>query len=202
VSVASSSCSLEGRRRNDEEIERARSSTLLHLSSFRRRASILHAQKQAAAGPAPAIPRKSHHPDSDLARAIALSLAEAQASSGTNRPGFVPTVSEPPIRGGRKEEGTDGEEDEDLRAAIEASLKEMRDAPSAPVGGEENGGEDSRRPVSFAFYSLVLLFGRLLSRGCFVSYSRADFFFVFFSSLVRISMSTRTSSLQGRRTRS
>ncbi|KAL7414353.1 hypothetical protein BDY24DRAFT_339617, partial [Mrakia frigida] len=121
-----------------------------------KQASLLHAQKQAAAGPAPAIPRKSHHPDSDLARAIALSLAESQASSGTNRPGFVPTVSEPPIRGGRKEEGTDGEEDEDLRAAIEASLKEMRDAPSAPVGVGEEGGGEERRSVSSAFaFSVV-----------------------------------------------
>lgn len=114
------------------------------LVSFNRATILHHASR--AAGPAPAIPRKSMNPDSDLARAIALSLAESQASSGTNRPGFVPVSSEPPIRGGRKEEGNDGEEDEDLRAAIEASLKEMRDAPSAPVGAED--GDDSRKPVS------------------------------------------------------
>jgi growth factor-regulated tyrosine kinase substrate len=80
--------------------------------------------------------------ESDLARAIALSLAEANASaSGGGSRGFVPAPvygSEPPLTdGGRKDSAVDrtaNEEDEDadLRAAIEASLREMAAAPSAP----------------------------------------------------------------------
>lgn len=81
--------------------------------------------------------------ESDLARAIALSLAEANAdASGGGSRGFVPAPvygSEPPLTdgSGRKVTAVDrttNEEDEDadLRAAIEASLREMAAAPSAP----------------------------------------------------------------------
>lgn len=89
-------------------------------------------------------PRDSARRDaeSDLARAIALSLAEANASaSGGGSRGFVPAPvygSEPPLTDcGRKDTAVDrtaNEEDEDadLRAAIEASLREMAAAPSAP----------------------------------------------------------------------
>ncbi|CAE6464366.1 unnamed protein product [Rhizoctonia solani] len=75
--------------------------------------------------------------DDDLQRAIALSLAEAQANASghRDRPGYVPAVrSEPPL-------AEYGEEDADLRAAIEASLRESQ-APraSAPVP-EESAAE-------------------------------------------------------------
>ncbi|KAG8687941.1 Vacuolar protein-sorting-associated protein 27 [Ceratobasidium sp. 395] len=66
--------------------------------------------------------------DDDLQRAIALSLAEAQANANgySDRPGYVPAArSEPPLA----EYGA-GEEDADLRAAIEASLREAQ-APQA-----------------------------------------------------------------------
>jgi growth factor-regulated tyrosine kinase substrate len=66
--------------------------------------------------------------DDDLQRAIALSLAEAQANANgyTDRPGYVPAArSEPPLA-----EYADGEEDAELRAAIEASLREAQ-APRA-----------------------------------------------------------------------
>lgn len=74
--------------------------------------------------------------DDDLQRAIALSLAEAQANANgySDRPGYVPAArSEPPLA-----ETTAGEEDADLRAAIEASLREAQ-APqaSAPAPVEE-----------------------------------------------------------------
>ncbi|QRW05797.1 vacuolar protein sorting-associated protein 27 [Ceratobasidium sp. AG-Ba] len=64
--------------------------------------------------------------DSDLQRAIALSLAEAQANANgySDRPGYVPAArSEPPL-------AEYGEEDADLKAAIEASLREAQ-APQA-----------------------------------------------------------------------
>lgn len=76
--------------------------------------------------------------DDDLQRAIALSLAEAQANANgyTDRPGYVPAArSEPPLA---EPTSGDGEEDADLRAAIEASLREAQ-APqaSAPAPAEE-----------------------------------------------------------------
>ncbi|CAE6389706.1 unnamed protein product [Rhizoctonia solani] len=70
--------------------------------------------------------------DDDLQRAIALSLAEAQANANgyTDRPGYVPaTRSEPPV-------AEYGEEDADLRAAIEASLRESQ-APRASAPAPE-----------------------------------------------------------------
>lgn len=99
-------------------------------------------------------------------------------SSGHSRPGFVPaTSSEPPIRGGRKEEGVDGgaDDDEDLRAAIEASLREMRDAPSAPAAG---GAEED----VVSSHSHPHFYRRLLT--------------------LSLSTSTRRSSTRGRRMRS
>ncbi|CED83781.1 Membrane trafficking and cell signaling protein HRS, contains VHS and FYVE domains [Phaffia rhodozyma] len=113
---------------------------------------------------APQIPGKSAAPRSradkeneDLQRAIALSLAESSSSSRT---GFVPAepygaMSEPPLRGkdGRRLEGNDSnrhaaqendEDDPDLLAAIEATLRDMRDAPSAPAGIPSEDVENTR----------------------------------------------------------
>ncbi|KAL5640611.1 hypothetical protein ACGC1H_001179 [Rhizoctonia solani] len=70
--------------------------------------------------------------DDDLQRAIALSLAEAQANANgySDRPGYVPTArSEPPL-------AEHGEEDAELRAAIEASLRESQ-APRASAPAPE-----------------------------------------------------------------
>ncbi|WVQ99978.1 hypothetical protein IAU59_007121 [Kwoniella sp. CBS 9459] len=86
-------------------------------------------------GPAPAVPgrtpRSRADVDADLQRAIELSLAESQPG-GSNFVG-----SEPPIA--RKSGHTTAEEDdEELRLAIEASLRDMERArPSAPTGFDE-----------------------------------------------------------------
>ncbi|WVR07579.1 hypothetical protein IAU60_004621 [Kwoniella sp. DSM 27419] len=88
-----------------------------------------------ADGPAPAVPGRTPRSradlDADLQRAIELSLAESQPG-GSNFVG-----SEPPIA--RKSgHGTAEEDDEELRLAIEASLRDMERArPSAPVGLDE-----------------------------------------------------------------
>lgn len=86
------------------------------------------------AGPAPAVPGRTPRSradyDADLQRAIELSLAESRNMGG------VPIVgSEPPLsRKGRTAE----DDDEELRLAIEASLREMEMArPSAPNGYDE-----------------------------------------------------------------
>ncbi|OCF42696.1 vacuolar protein sorting-associated protein 27 [Kwoniella heveanensis CBS 569] len=85
--------------------------------------------------PAPAVPGRTPRSradlDADLQRAIELSLAESQPG-GSNFVG-----SEPPIA--RKSGNTTAEEDdEELRLAIEASLRDMERArPSAPSGLDE-----------------------------------------------------------------
>ncbi|KAG8715154.1 Vacuolar protein-sorting-associated protein 27 [Ceratobasidium sp. 423] len=81
--------------------------------------------------------------DDDLQRAIALSIAEAQANVNkyNDRPGYVPAArSEPPL-------AEYGEEDADLRAAIEASLRDAQ-APraSAPVPEEPAAGRPTWAP--------------------------------------------------------
>lgn len=79
--------------------------------------------------------------DEDLQKAIALSLQESQ---GHQRNGYVPAtssswpgVSEPPVvdPSSRPKAGANDEEDDpELRAAIEASLREMQaPLPSAPA---------------------------------------------------------------------
>ncbi|KAJ3485136.1 hypothetical protein NLI96_g5188 [Meripilus lineatus] len=83
--------------------------------------------------------------DADLQRAIQLSLQEVGAAGGY-RPGYVPSpspwqISEPPLvdrRSYPNPTSTQEEEDDpDLRAAIEASLREASaPKPSAPVGIE------------------------------------------------------------------
>lgn len=77
--------------------------------------------------PAPAVPgrtpRSRRDFDADLQRAIELSLAQSQ-------PGQL-QPSEPPIA-----LRSDMSEDEQMRLAIEASLRDMEQAPSAPVGEE------------------------------------------------------------------
>ncbi|KAI0825330.1 hypothetical protein BC628DRAFT_1374595 [Trametes gibbosa] len=77
--------------------------------------------------------------DADLQRAIQLSLEEVGAAGG-RRPGYVPSpsswqTSEPPLvdRAGSRYAPAQ-EEDPDLRAAIEASLREANaPKPSAPI---------------------------------------------------------------------
>lgn len=92
------------------------------------------------APPAPPVPNKrtprsAQDMDADLQRAIALSLAESQPGGSS----YVP--SQP----GRKLEGTDEDDDEQLRLAIEASLREMSNVrPTAP--GEPEA-EPELRPL-------------------------------------------------------
>jgi growth factor-regulated tyrosine kinase substrate len=86
--------------------------------------------------------------DAELQRAIQLSLEEVGAS-GRNRPGYTPSqpapsaygwqTSEPPIveRSAPSRAPVDDEDDPDLRAAIEASLREANaPRPSAPIDVE------------------------------------------------------------------
>ncbi|EIW86229.1 ubiquitin binding protein [Coniophora puteana RWD-64-598 SS2] len=81
--------------------------------------------------------------DADLQRAIQLSLAEVGAA-GSRRPGYVPAQpspsaaawSEPPLvdRSTHPSHAPEEEDDPDLKAAIEASLREASaPRPSAPV---------------------------------------------------------------------
>ena len=88
--------------------------------------------------------------DTDLQRAIRASLAETGArNGGSYRPGYVPSQpspsaykyqsSEPPLvdRKTRPDATNDEDEDPDLKAAIEASLREANaPRPSAPVSSE------------------------------------------------------------------
>ncbi|KIO21691.1 hypothetical protein M407DRAFT_28752 [Tulasnella calospora MUT 4182] len=93
--------------------------------------------------PRPAKPKSAREQaDEDLQRAIELSLRESQ--QGSSRPGYVPAtsaswpgVSEPPEfdRSTRPQGPAEEEEDDpELRAAIEASLRDVQaPRPSAPV---------------------------------------------------------------------
>ncbi|KAI0791692.1 hypothetical protein C8Q75DRAFT_805300 [Abortiporus biennis] len=86
--------------------------------------------------------------DADLQRAIQLSLQEVGAAGGT-RPGYIPSpsswqISEPPIVDRQPYTKPSEEDDPDLRAAIEASLKEANaPKPSAPLGIETPRGEQA-----------------------------------------------------------
>lgn len=87
--------------------------------------------KSANIRPPPAVPgrtpRSKRDLDADLQRAIELSLQDSQPASRE----FV--GSEPPLRTGTVED-----DDEQLRLAIEASLRDMDQArPSAPIGMDE-----------------------------------------------------------------
>jgi growth factor-regulated tyrosine kinase substrate len=86
-----------------------------------------------SSGPAPAVPgrtpRSRQDLDADLQRAIEMSLAESQPGGGN----FI--GSEPPVA---RTAGTVEDDDEEMRMAIEASLRDMdRARPSAPDGYEE-----------------------------------------------------------------
>lgn len=99
--------------------------------------------------PKPKTPRELA--DEELQRAIELSLQE---SYSTQRPGYVagsssswPGVSEPPTvdRTARPSGTVDEEDDPELRAAIEASLRDMQaPQPSAPVSAEEDSSAEVR----------------------------------------------------------
>ncbi|KAG6916918.1 hypothetical protein DXG01_004679 [Tephrocybe rancida] len=91
--------------------------------------------------------------DAELQRAIQLSLQEVGVANGHSRPGYVPTqptnwqYSEPPIvdrasHPTKQSNATEEEDDPDLRAAIEASLREAN-APraSAPVAVDSSRAE-------------------------------------------------------------
>ncbi|KAG8849418.1 Vacuolar protein-sorting-associated protein 27 [Serendipita sp. 411] len=102
-------------------------------------------------------PSRAEQLDFDLARAIELSLKESHGSSN-NRAGYAPIdtganqwkVSEPPIIDRSTAHRDEEEEDEDLRAAIQASLREARaPQPSAPAA------EPSTQPVSDSPVALV-----------------------------------------------
>ncbi|KAH7103207.1 ubiquitin binding protein [Auriculariales sp. MPI-PUGE-AT-0066] len=107
----------------------------------------------------------SRRHDPDLQRAIELSLQESQSSSsGHHRPGYVPAqpsnwqVSEPPLvnYSSRPQVAPQGEDDDpELRAAIEASLREAN-APkaSAPMPLETPTEERSRPAMVLPNYDL------------------------------------------------
>ncbi|ESK84659.1 vacuolar protein sorting-associated protein 27 [Moniliophthora roreri MCA 2997] len=88
--------------------------------------------------------------DAELQRAIQLSLQEVGAAGGHSRPGWVPSqptgYSEPPLveRSSRPNSRSEEEDDPDLKAAIEASLREAN-APkaSAPVAVETPRAEEA-----------------------------------------------------------
>jgi hepatocyte growth factor-regulated tyrosine kinase substrate len=89
--------------------------------------------------------------DADLQRAIQLSLEEVNAQGQHRRPGYVTYQpdpwqrSEPPLveQAPRTPSQTDGDDDPDLRAAIEASLREANaPKPSAPIGLETPRAEE------------------------------------------------------------
>jgi len=95
--------------------------------------------------PAQSAPSSRHRStreaaDADLQRAIQLSLQEVGAAGG-HRPGYIPSpsswqVSEPPIVDRTPAPASD-DDDPELRAAIEASLREANaPKPSAPMGVE------------------------------------------------------------------
>lgn len=82
---------------------------------------------------APAVPgrtpRSREDLDADLQRAIELSLADSQPSSAR----YV--GSEPPLA---RKTGTVEDDDEEMRLAIEASLRDIEKArPSAPQNADE-----------------------------------------------------------------
>ena len=102
--------------------------------------------RQSSHGP----PHLEHRPardlaDADLQRAIQLSLEEVNVQGQHRRPGYVPYQpdswqrSEPPLveHASRPPRAADEDEDPDLKAAIEASLREANaPKPSAPSGLE------------------------------------------------------------------
>lgn len=101
--------------------------------------------------------------DAELQRAIQLSLQEVNGPQH-GRSGYVPyqdslayQASEPPLveRSTRPSSAAAAEEDDpDLRAAIEASLREANaPKPSAPIGVETPRSEQSMFPYSGAGYS-------------------------------------------------
>ena len=110
-------------------------------------AAILNSRhRQSSHGP----PHLEHRPardlaDADLQRAIQLSLEEVNVQGQHRRPGYVPYQpdswqrSEPPLveHASRPSMGADEDADPDLKAAIEASLREANaPKPSAPSGLE------------------------------------------------------------------
>jgi hepatocyte growth factor-regulated tyrosine kinase substrate len=94
--------------------------------------------------------------DAELQRAIQLSLQE-MGSSHTNRPGYVSEqpsnwyASEPPLVDRKSRPVADDEDDPDLKAAIEASLRDAN-APraSAPVAVETPRWEQQQPYFSYA----------------------------------------------------
>ncbi|PFH48290.1 hypothetical protein AMATHDRAFT_65883 [Amanita thiersii Skay4041] len=93
--------------------------------------------------------------DDDLQRAIQLSLQEATASGSQRRPGYVPAqpsqwqYSEPPIVE-RPSYAANDDDDLDLKAAIEASLREANaPKPSAPIAPPTP--RDEERPYSYDY---------------------------------------------------
>jgi hepatocyte growth factor-regulated tyrosine kinase substrate len=94
--------------------------------------------------------------DADLQRAIQLSLEEVGAQGQHRRPGYVPHQpdswqrSEPPLveNASRPSAQVDDDDDSDLKAAIEASLREANaPKPSAPTGPETPKAEGP--PISY-----------------------------------------------------
>jgi growth factor-regulated tyrosine kinase substrate len=91
--------------------------------------------------------------DDDLQRAIQLSLEEAGLVHGPRRADYVPQtpsyeISEPPLIYGGSAAIEAGEDDPDLRAAIEASLREANaPKPSAPI--VEDGQPYAHSPAPY-----------------------------------------------------
>jgi len=104
--------------------------------------------------------------DAELQRAIQLSLEEVGAAHGHRRPGYVPSqpspsawqTSEPPLVDRKTHPDSKSfeveEDDPDLRAAIEASLREANaPKPSAPVAVETPRSEEPPYAYNTTGYS-------------------------------------------------
>ncbi|KAF5361636.1 hypothetical protein D9758_007276 [Tetrapyrgos nigripes] len=112
--------------------------------------------------------------DADLQRAIQLSLQEVGAAGVHNRPGYVPyQASEPPLidRSNRPSSNTSvssavEEDDPELRAAIEASLREANaPKPSAPLAMDTPTPRSEQPPYASSYASYASEVGQSYPPG-------------------------------------
>lgn len=81
--------------------------------------------------------KASRDPETDLQRAIQLSLEDAGVSGALTRSGYVPSQPPSKINPTSNPTDSDPDNDPDLKAAIEASLREASNpVPSAPLSAD------------------------------------------------------------------